>query len=102
MSDTNAQKQSNKKVSTAKSIQEKAIKDINSNEMKYYRFGLLPTDANVIKSFKTKYNITIVDRGCVMNNDEMVYNEFIAGEFSNRFRKNIEKELDNLATTYKK
>lgn len=89
-----AQKQSTKKMDSKALIKDAARQDIANKEMKYYRFGLLPTNQEVIQSFKKKYNISIIDRGCVMNNDDMLYNEYIAGQFYQQFGRKIEKELE--------
>lgn len=95
MTDMHAQKLTqNDKDTACNTAKGLAAKDIQTNSLKYYAFGIVSPSQDVITAMQEKYHIQLVPLGCVVSPNELCYNDAI-NEYAVKHWKKTVSELMN-------
>lgn len=66
-----------------------ARKDIKKNQLKYYAFGIAAPSRQFIATMQSKYKITVISGGCVVNDDLLGYNAVVDSFMRAKYHKGI-------------
>jgi len=66
-----------------------ARKDIKNNQVKYYSFGIAAPTPQFISAMQSRYHITVISNGCVVDDELMAYNAVVDSFMKAKYHKSV-------------